>query len=398
MSLKKNYISPQNANNLITYKYSGSDLSLLYKHFFSPIAQFLVDRIIPEWMAPNLITLMGFVCTLVPHIIILAAFPNTLSGNVPNWMCLLAGIGQLTYMILDNADGKQARKTGSSSPLGLLFDHGCDAMNTFISGLNLFTVLQLGNSFWSLWGFIICFATFFMATWEEYYVEALNLPCFNGANEGIVGVAFLFIATGIFGTDIWNTTIAGAELKYLVVAGFTVMAVVTAAMNLMTVKKMVGQRFGEALCKLNMIFYLIITIIIVYEFSPTNTVSRTARYLIYFIGLSFAKLVGILQASHCSHQEFDQYSKSILISTSLLNAFTLVGYLTGSPLVDEDSLIYGLAAFALVAHIHFILNVVSQFTQVLRIRVFKIGKMDLPLPVSFDDEDELLNIGNLKGI
>ena len=28
----------------------------------------------------------------------------------------------------DNMDGKQARKTGNSSPLGLLFDHGCDAM------------------------------------------------------------------------------------------------------------------------------------------------------------------------------------------------------------------------------------------------------------------------------
>jgi len=24
-------------------------------------------------------------------------------------------------------DGKQARKTGNSSPLGLLFDHGCDS-------------------------------------------------------------------------------------------------------------------------------------------------------------------------------------------------------------------------------------------------------------------------------
>jgi len=25
-------------------------------------------------------------------------------------------------------DGKQARKTGNSSPLGMLFDHGCDAL------------------------------------------------------------------------------------------------------------------------------------------------------------------------------------------------------------------------------------------------------------------------------
>jgi ethanolaminephosphotransferase len=33
------------------------------------------------------------------------------------------------YRIFDELDGKQARKTGSSSPLGLLFDHGCDAFS-----------------------------------------------------------------------------------------------------------------------------------------------------------------------------------------------------------------------------------------------------------------------------
>ena len=36
---------------------------------------------------------------------------------------------------LDGIDGKQARRTGTSSPLGELFDHGCDAWATvFICG------------------------------------------------------------------------------------------------------------------------------------------------------------------------------------------------------------------------------------------------------------------------
>ncbi len=30
---------------------------------------------------------------------------------------------------MDAIDGKQARRTGSSSPLGELFDHGCDALS-----------------------------------------------------------------------------------------------------------------------------------------------------------------------------------------------------------------------------------------------------------------------------
>jgi len=34
---------------------------------------------------------------------------------------------------MDAVDGKQARRTGTSSPLGQLFDHGCDAWATFLN-------------------------------------------------------------------------------------------------------------------------------------------------------------------------------------------------------------------------------------------------------------------------
>lgn len=33
------------------------------------------------------------------------------------------------YASLDAIDGKQARRTGETGPLGELFDHGCDAVN-----------------------------------------------------------------------------------------------------------------------------------------------------------------------------------------------------------------------------------------------------------------------------
>lgn len=34
------------------------------------------------------------------------------------------------YQSLDAIDGKQARRTGTSTPLGELFDHGCDSIST----------------------------------------------------------------------------------------------------------------------------------------------------------------------------------------------------------------------------------------------------------------------------
>jgi ethanolaminephosphotransferase len=46
--------------------------------------------------------------------------------------------------MFDNLDGKQARRTQTSSPLGLLFDHGCDAMTTFIFSQSLASYVALG--------------------------------------------------------------------------------------------------------------------------------------------------------------------------------------------------------------------------------------------------------------
>jgi ethanolaminephosphotransferase len=39
-----------------------------------------------------------------------------------------SGFAVFLYVNLDCMDGKQARRTQSSSPLGQLFDHGCDAL------------------------------------------------------------------------------------------------------------------------------------------------------------------------------------------------------------------------------------------------------------------------------
>jgi len=51
-------------------------------------------------------------------------YDQTLAEDVPRWTYLGFGIGIFVYQTLDAIDGKQARRTGSSSPLGQLFDHG----------------------------------------------------------------------------------------------------------------------------------------------------------------------------------------------------------------------------------------------------------------------------------
>jgi len=372
-----NFVTPQGEKNLVAYKYVGSDASLLYKYFFSPCAQFLVDNVIPEWLAPNVITLIGFMCTMIPHVIILYMTGGTLSGYIPPWLCFLAAFGQLAYMILDNADGKQARKTGSSSPLGLLFDHGCDAMNTFVSGLTLFTIIQMGNTGLSSWAYMMPMTAFFMATWEEYYVDGLHLPIINGANEGIVMAIFMFIASGIFGTHIWtDTKLVNIPLNMMIFYSFVFMSVVTILSNIVNVCKKDSSKLCGALFNLVAIIYLNVTIIIATFFSSTNLGQEHARLVIYFVGFCFAKLVGHLQMSHVAHQDFQQFRKSTIFVCTILNASIIITNFTKQGLVDETKLLYGCLAYSIIAYIHFTMSAISQFCRVLRIHAFKLGKRD----------------------
>lgn len=62
--------------------------------------------------------------------------------QAPLWAYLMCAVGLFIYQSLDAIDGKQARRTNSSSPLGELFDHGCDSLSTgeFTSSLSLFLI------------------------------------------------------------------------------------------------------------------------------------------------------------------------------------------------------------------------------------------------------------------
>lgn len=63
----------------------------------------------------------------------------------PRWTCFLCALGLFVYQSLDSIDGKQARRTNTSSPLGELFDHGCDSISTIFVALSACISCQLGH-------------------------------------------------------------------------------------------------------------------------------------------------------------------------------------------------------------------------------------------------------------
>jgi len=84
-----------------------------------------------------------------------------------------------------------------------------------------------------------------------------------------------------------------------------------------------------ALWNLSTMFYIVASVLIVSCLSPSNVISRKARFIMYFFGFGFSKLVGHLQVSHVTQTRFNQFIYSIILPITALNANTIIGYFRG---------------------------------------------------------------------
>lgn len=141
---------------------------------------------------------------MVSNVLLVVYYVPDLGTDAPNWIYFSFAAGLWLYSTFDNVDGKQARRTGTSSPLGELFDHGCDALNTAFVSILQCAALGLGHTQNSLIIFITTVFGFYMSTAEEYYTKVLYLGVVNGPTEGILLTCFAFIWSG-FNGKIYNS-------------------------------------------------------------------------------------------------------------------------------------------------------------------------------------------------
>jgi ethanolaminephosphotransferase len=61
---------------------------------------------------------------MIASYLIMLYFDQTFTKVLPTWVYCVTAFFQFIYQTMDAVDGKHARQTKSSSPLGQLFDHG----------------------------------------------------------------------------------------------------------------------------------------------------------------------------------------------------------------------------------------------------------------------------------
>ena len=192
--------------HLRSYKYSSVDKSLLSKYVLQHYWNAFV-KLLPLWLAPNMVTLLGFFF-IIANIGILAIYIPDLAGPGPSWVYYSFAFGLWMYSTMDNIDGKQARRTGTSSGLGELFDHGIDSLNCTLASLLETAAMALGaTQIGAFTAMVPCLPMFF-STWETYHTHTLYLGIFNGPTEGLTLAASVMAVSGYFGPQIWYTPLS----------------------------------------------------------------------------------------------------------------------------------------------------------------------------------------------
>jgi len=377
------YITNLGARNISTYKMSATvDNSLVYNFILSPLCNFLVN-FIPPWVAPNLLTALGFVC-LVLSSLLSVAFVGIQSDKHDNEVApfaLVSAILIFCYMLLDNTDGKQARRTQSSSPLGELIDHGSDSMTVGIGALNLGVLL--GFDPWSIFLVsIIGSLPFYLAHWEEYFTHSLVLGMLNGPTETETLAIILFLMTYANGLSWWTehtSFFSGAPFlvtlqRYKIIVYLAIfMSLFTALQSLYTGLRKAsaqGVTLATSFSQLLPITLVWISTALWVYFTPLF--SAHSVWFISTFGFVFSTLVGRCIVQRICNEPFRLFYP-VIIPLLVACANTLSRFPLGAPLVDEYTVLVLASVSSFVGWSHFVVSIIREMCTVLNISAFTIS-------------------------
>jgi ethanolaminephosphotransferase len=155
-------LTQEKLENMNQFKYKYTNQSILYNNVVSPLLNKIVVYL-PNNLAPNLITFFSLICNIIAFIITVLDGGFDFSLPLKPSTCYVIGIFQLLYQFFDNIDGKQARRTGNSTPFGMLMDHGCYIFTNIFTSYSMTRLLIVGNEgFFSYSVFLGLLIGFFM--------------------------------------------------------------------------------------------------------------------------------------------------------------------------------------------------------------------------------------------
>ncbi|KAG0168847.1 hypothetical protein DFQ30_004239 [Apophysomyces sp. BC1015] len=333
--------------NLRYYKYAAEDKSFVSRYILRHYWNWAVT-LFPTWIAPNLITLIGLGFMMFNVLLIVLYVPDLGADNTPQWLYFSFAAGLWLYSTLDNVDGKQARRTNTSSPLGELFDHGCDALNCTFVVLLQAAALGLGHSASTAILLVVTIIGFYLSTVEEYYTGVLYLGYVNGPTEGIIVSCLAFVWSGCFGASWWQQSAQellpflpdGLSFADVFVWGMVFFFLVThCPMCFYAIYQACRTKSLSRTCTFTTIIYPFTSYSLAIYFwlsSPYSIIFKEQHMILFslYFGLLFGLMASNIILAHLTRSEFPGFS-SVLASPWFMvvcvNAPAIIGIRIISP-------------------------------------------------------------------
>ncbi|XP_017090805.2 cholinephosphotransferase 1 isoform X3 [Drosophila bipectinata] len=313
----KHILSAQQLRKLSEHKYSCFSASLL-DPLLQPWWNWLVAQT-PLWLAPNLITIVGLILNVVTTLILICYSPNGVEPP-PRWTCLLCALGLFIYQSLDSIDGKQARRTNTSSPLGELFDHGCDSISTVFVALSACISCQLGH--YPNWLFFQCFcaiALFYCAHWQTYVSGTMRFGRID-VTEAQFSIIAIHLVSAVLGPEFWLTKIPIVGLSW----NYTILIAITFGytLNIINFLKMFTEggsgKNGSSVAGTSVLSpsipltLVVLPALMIAQKSPQNIFTEHASVYIMAFGMVAAKVTNKLVIAHMTKSEMGYLDWSML--------------------------------------------------------------------------------------
>ncbi|CAL1265218.1 unnamed protein product [Larinioides sclopetarius] len=382
------YLSPERIKGFENYKYSAIDTSPLSNYVMHPFWNHVV-KLVPKWLAPNVLTFTGFLLTLL-NAILLAIYDYNFSASsdldqttppVPRWVWLVCAINHFLAHTLDGIDGKHARRTKSSGPLGELMDHGLDSWAALFMPTCMYSVFGCGEYsctqlrvFFILWSVHLCFI---FSHWEKYNTGVLYLPWGYDISQMVLLAAFLttYFKSYLF----WKFTIpilnigSGEVIEILIYAGTFAMSLPVSLYNIYCAYKkgeLKQASLWEAMRPLVPILLLFLSTTIWAVFSPTNILLNDARVFYWLVGTVFSNIACRLIVSQMSSTRCEAFNWLFYpIGLALLYIFSCPHHSR-----TEVQIAWALLILSILAHIHYGVCVVQQMCRHFKIHCFSLRK------------------------
>ncbi|KAL2103678.1 hypothetical protein ACEWY4_000546 [Coilia grayii] len=317
LDLPAGHLSGPQLKRLEEHRYSSAGRSLL-EPSMQPYWEGLVARV-PTWIAPNVITIVGLATNILTTLVLVYYCP-TATEQAPTWVYCACAVGLFIYQSLDAIDGKQARRTNSSTPLGELFDHGCDSLSTVFVVLGTCIAVQLGTH--PGWMFFCCFAGMFMfycAHWQTYVSGTLRFGIID-VTEVQMFIIVMYLLGAVGGTPFWQFQLPVLQMPVkLIPAILTVLGAIFSCTNYFRVilRGGVGKN-GSTIAGTSVLspgFHIgtvIVLAFLIYYKSPGQLFQTHPCLFILAFGFVSAKITNKLVVAHMTKSEMSVYDLAFL--------------------------------------------------------------------------------------